>query len=86
MKKRNHIQNLKTVLNTTGLGVFLTVGLSGCDGIDNNDDCKQYSNLSKQNIEECRERKNTTHSSGGAVHSSGFFGSSSSSHGESIGG
>lgn len=31
MRKRNHIQILTDALTTTGLGLFLIVGFSGCD-------------------------------------------------------
>lgn len=86
MKKKNHIKKLSVVLNTTGLGVFLVVGLSGCDGVGNNDECKQYSNVSKQYMQECEDKRNRTHSSGSSHATTGFFGSGSSSHSESVGG
>ena len=68
MRKRNHIQSLKSV-GTTGLGLFLIVGLSGCDSKPRVD-CKKY-----PNDNDCRQ-----HTSGGAVFipNSSYYGTSTS--------
>lgn len=51
-ERNNHIQKLSTLINTSGLGIFLVVGLNGCDGVS--DDCKNLNNLPQYKVDECK--------------------------------
>lgn len=82
MRKGKYIQNLTSALTSTGLGLFLVIGLTGCDSSNK---CKNTSAQNPKNKEECKNQ-----SSGGTifpVFNSGYFGSSSTSnYNESHGG
>lgn len=75
-----HIKKLSQITSTTGVGLFLIFGLSGC----NNDDCNNK--FPQSQIDECKKHYSSGSSnsfipvsSGGysANKSSGFFGESS---------
>ena len=89
--KTKHIVKLSTALSSTGLGLFLIVGLNGCD-VD--DDCNKTWNNSKtptNQTDECKQSRSHSYSTaiiptGTSTHSSGFFSSDSSSSHSSSGG
>ena len=68
MKPSKNFRTLKTVLGTSGLGLFLAVGLTGCS----DKDCYNVNN-SASKINECLNGS----SGGSGIYSSGFFSSSS---------
>lgn len=82
MKANKHIKSLSNVLSSTGLGIFLIVGLTGCTSSDK---CKDLPSQNLKHKEECKNQ-----SSGGTifpVFNSGYFGSNNAtSHSESQGG
>lgn len=87
-KSKSPIKQLSTIINTSGLGVFLIVGFNGCDG-GLSDDCKNLNNLPQYKVDECKKHHNstvTTTGSGASSMHTGFFGSSASSSDSSSGG
>lgn len=85
-ERNNHIQKLSTLINTSGLGIFLVVGLNGCDGVS--DDCKNLNNLPQYKVDECKKHRNSTVTSTGSGTSSmytGFFGAGTSADSSSGG-
>lgn len=70
--KRKHIITTKDAIKGS-LGVFLMIGLSGCDVDDCSD--KDLAIMPQSKIDECKERKRnqTTGTNGGSSTHSGFF-------------
>lgn len=74
MKPSKNFRTLKAVLETSGLGLFLAVGLTGCS----DKDCYNVNN-SASKINECLNGSRTGSPGGSGIYSSGFFSSSSNS-------
>ncbi len=80
--KKKHIKNLKEALSTSGLGLFLIAGLSGCDGDNVCDKENKYLSQREQLAKkECRENSYiSVPVTNTSSHSSGFFAPSSTYH------
>jgi hypothetical protein len=84
-----HLKKLTEATLTSGLGVFLVIGLQGCDS--ENVCNKNMNNLTqKQQLtqKECKDNNSAVivPSSSGYTHSSGFFSPSSTYHSSSSSG
>lgn len=76
MKPVSRTLKLSKVSAQLSLAAFVTVGLTGCSQNDCND---KTNTLPQSKIDECKENKRTTTSSGSSHTSSGYFAPYSSS-------